>query len=427
MLCGIEEVYRNEALTLLRWLAYAQSPPTLGELAEASIIDPCADVEVDVDNRGNMKDTLNILSALITVQGAGDDDNVNSDEIKAKGENAGLAGVDSEDNSVFSPRSTQRIGKDTKIRLAHFSVKEYLESSRILQRDAKEFFLDSATGHRFLAQSCLTYLIYYSNSNEKTSTRQDLDMFPLLSYAARSWFHHTSLQRSGEVSREISLLSSEDAKHHWLLVHKPDTQWKWPFRPLDLIGSSLYYASFLGLETVVDELLRIGVDVNAQGGYYGNALQAASDGGHEKVVSMLIERGADVNAQGGQYGNVLQAASDKGHEKVVSMLIERGADVNAQGGYYGNALQAASVGGHEKVVSMLIERGADVNDQGGYYGNALQAASVGGHEKVVSMLIERGADVNDQGGRYGNALQAASVGGHEKVVEMLIAKGARGV
>jgi hypothetical protein len=33
-------------------------------------------------------------------------------------------------------------------------------------------------------------------------------------------------------------------------------------------------------------------DVNAQGGFYGNALQAASHGGHEKVVELLLGKGA---------------------------------------------------------------------------------------------------------------------------------------
>jgi ankyrin repeat protein len=59
-------------------------------------------------------------------------------------------------------------------------------------------------------------------------------------------------------------------------------------------------------------------------------------------VTLLLEKGADVNAQGGYYGNALQAAANGGHESVVTLLLENGADVNAQGGYYGNALQAAS-------------------------------------------------------------------------------------
>jgi hypothetical protein len=74
--------------------------------------------------------------------------------------------------------------------------------------------------------------------------------------------------------------------------------------------------------------------------YY--ALQAASRGGYVIFVQLLLEKGAEVNAQGGYWGNALQAASSGGHEAVVRLLLEKGADVNAQGGEWGNALQAAS-------------------------------------------------------------------------------------
>ena len=55
---------------------------------------------------------------------------------------------------------------------------------------------------------------------------------------------------------------------------------------------------------------------------------------------MLLDKGADVNAQGGYYGNALRAASCKGHEKVVQMLLDKGADSNAYGGECG--IQAQS-------------------------------------------------------------------------------------
>jgi len=179
-------------------------------------------------------------------------------------------------------------------------------------------------------------------------------------------------------------------------------------------------------EDITGLLLQHGVNVNAQGGYYGNALQVASAGNrsNEDVVQMLLDAGADVNAQGGHYGNALQAASAKGHEKVVQMLLNVKADVNAQGRYYGNALQAALAGGYEKIAQILRDAGADVNAQGGHYGNALQAASAYSREKVVQILLDAGADVNAQGGRYGNVLQAASAYGREKVVQMLLDAGA---
>lgn len=394
MLLGIGDALYEDALTVLRWLAYVRSPPSLGELVEASIIDPAGKGSVEIEERGGLEDTLDILSGLVTSQGVVDDDYngyFSDGETEEKREGSEAEGLDDKEKDVRCPRSGQRLNKDTRVRLAHYSVKEYLESERIIHSDAKGFYLQSAKEHRYLAESCLTYLMHYSCSKEKTSTEQDLIAFPLLEYAARSWFYHSSLEQSGKMSREASLLTSEDAKHDWLLIHTPDSLL---FERPERTGTGLYYASFLGLDTAVQELLRTGADVNAQGRRYANALQAALLESHEKVVKILIDGGAEVNAQGGQYGNALQAASSGGREKMVKMLMDAGADVNAQGGHYGNALAAASEGGHEKVISMLMERGADVNAQGGAYGNALQAASEGGHEKVVKMLTD--SDAHDE-------------------------------
>lgn len=79
-------------------------------------------------------------------------------------------------------------------------------------------------------------------------------------------------------------------------MHQPDRTWKDLFGEPDDVGSSLYYASFLGLQHAVDEFLQSGVEVNARGGHFGNALQAASQGGDEKVEQMLMDAGAEVNA-----------------------------------------------------------------------------------------------------------------------------------
>ncbi|KAJ5029234.1 heterokaryon incompatibility protein-domain-containing protein [Bipolaris maydis] len=187
-------------------------------------------------------------------------------------------------------------------------------------------------------------------------------------------------------------------------------------------------------------LLNTEIDVNAQGGEYGNALQAAaSRSSNEEIVKILLNAGADVNAQGGYYGNALQSASATSRSKyrvrskeTVKMLLDAGADVNAQGGYYGNALQAAAYNGWYGIVEGLLDAGADVNAQGGEYGNALQAASRSGNEEIGKMLLNAGADVNGQGGYYGNALQAAKNNRPdtyrnpqtEMVVEMLLDAGA---
>ena len=439
ILTGIGDMYHAEALTLLRWLAFAQRPLSLGELAETTIVDPSGDGTVDFENRGDLVDVLEILSGLVTVE-----------EFDGSKDGEQAFGLDSlifnrQGDGISGMQRAQRYWRGSKVMLAHFSVKEYLESDRILQSNVSDLHLESIKVQRFLAQSSLVYMLFYTSSNDKFSSGQDFENFPLLHYAARTWFYHSAAQQSGEVDREIMLLRSEEARYDWLLVHQPDVVRDGPFRPLHMqsTGSALYYASFLGLEAVVNELLSTGSNVNAQGGEYCNALQAASARGYTNIVEVLIERGADVNAQGGiygnpsclvssvthpqrrgMYGNALYFASSRGHQKIVEMLLDNGANVNAQGGYYGNALQAALVEEHMKIVQVLIGRGADVNAQGGSYGSALQAASFRGHEEAVETLIAAGANVNAQGGDYGNALQAASAQGHEKVIKFLINRGA---
>ncbi|KAH9225992.1 hypothetical protein K456DRAFT_1731416 [Colletotrichum gloeosporioides 23] len=89
----------------------------------------------------------------------------------------------------------------------------------------------------------------------------------------------------------------------------------------------LIWGALEGRQDSVQILLNRGADVNAQGGYYGNALQAALSGGHNNIVQMLLNKCADVNAQGGRFGNALYIASEEGHDDIVQMLLNKGADV----------------------------------------------------------------------------------------------------
>ena len=59
MLAAIDK-FPDDALMLLTWLAYARSPPNLGELTEALVIKFEEDV-VDSVDRGSPEDILDIL------------------------------------------------------------------------------------------------------------------------------------------------------------------------------------------------------------------------------------------------------------------------------------------------------------------------------------------------------------------------------
>lgn len=196
MLLNIAAEDQPYALTLLRWLAYAQAPLTLDELAEASVIFPSehainddlvgTDDLVATDDRGGWEDALDILAGLVVPIEASDQHV--TDEGAMSNHPANLYNHD-----IRLPKNA--IGKHTMIRLAHFSVKEYLESNRISRSTASSFQLDPSRDHRWITQCCLVYLVYYSSSVRKSSSKLDLVIFPPLNYAAAMWYRHALLQQ----------------------------------------------------------------------------------------------------------------------------------------------------------------------------------------------------------------------------------------
>jgi hypothetical protein len=226
MLERIGPVERGDALTLLRWLAYSARPITLAELQTAVTIRP-ADDEVDFEDEGDFRDSLNILAGLVVFS---DDADSTEDDGCTEHDNART------ETRVLSPGA--------RVRLAHFSVKEYLESERISGSSASFFRLEAGACHRFLAQSCLTYLMSYSKSGEKTSPELDQEKFQLLNYAAMKWHGHSRLQSGSDLSREMALLECEDTSHDWMRINGP---------PGCVMGieedASIYWALFLASKT----------------------------------------------------------------------------------------------------------------------------------------------------------------------------------
>jgi Ankyrin repeats (3 copies) len=93
------------------------------------------------------------------------------------------------------------------------------------------------------------------------------------------------------------------------LGHNPEFGYRAPFDSRTKFVSQLYYAALMGFVEACEYIVKMGSDINAQGGYYGNALRAASFRGYESVVRLLLDGGMDVNAQCGHYGSALHAAS----------------------------------------------------------------------------------------------------------------------
>jgi hypothetical protein len=307
----------KDAFKILQWLAYSTRPLQLDEIVEVIAVDIEDDPKFDPENRLlEPRNILTICSSLVTTAAS-------------------------------------------ELRLAHFSVKEYLVSDRV----PTEYSIANCAQEN-IARTCLTYLLYFKGPCLLTS--DNIKEFPLARYAAEHWMHHARM--AGKDADRTYLLimelfqSKRDAYINWIRLFEPDRPWIDPdlTRSLESVPSPLYYASLEGLIKSSGQLVEKGAEVNAEGGRHNNALQAASHRGHDAVVQRLLEVGAEVNAQGGYFGNALQAASYRGHDAVVQQLLEAGADVNTKGGHFHSALQAASCGGHDAVVQRLREAGAEV-------------------------------------------------------------------
>ncbi|KAJ5605672.1 hypothetical protein N7510_008453 [Penicillium lagena] len=382
ILCGINEHCVDDVRRILTMLCFSARPLTVAELIHGYAVDLDEPPHLDREDRClvDIESLCDICLGLIEIAPDGDE------------------------------------GQDIlTVHISHFSVQEYLQSDRVQHSKAAFFALQVGPSHTEIAQICLVYLLEPMLSNIEAN-EENLKEFPLAYFAARNWFHHYKNSLDGKYKIKNLILKLFNDKNGsfrtWIRLH--DVDQSWPRGATDGMASPLYYASLLGLEWILRDMIAIALKdskrildvVNSRGGIYGSALQAASSRGYENVVRTLLEQGADINAQGGKYAMVkggaygssaLQAACSRGHEKVVQILLEQGADVNAHRSGYCSALQDASSRGYGKVVQVLLERGANVNGQaGGAYGSPLRAACSRGHEKVVQILLDYGADINAQ-------------------------------
>ncbi|KAK3670456.1 hypothetical protein LTR78_009697 [Recurvomyces mirabilis] len=468
MLVRINEIYQPEALRALRWLSFQMRPLTLGELCEACLIDPEAGGRVDLDNRGPLEDILEILGSLVHVEEANE---IVEDTVSTIDESAATDGT-----TITQPTTSVNNWAASTVRLAHFSVKEYLSSTRISDGPAAGYAMQASRDQPNIANSCLAYLLHYSSSHEKQSALPDLETFPLLQYSASWWAAHMTwlgLEQPepptlGQDSLQYRLLGSDDYRRDWQMVYDPDES-EWNKGEKDMAKpfgskekscpSALYYASSLGLEATVKEFLQNGADVNEVGGYYSTALHAAVYLGHKDIVQILIDAGADlefrtdraypksipdtssgliakflnvvletsadVNVYGRRWGTPLQYAAKKGHREIVMMLLKAGANVNAEGEPR-SALQDVARAGDLETARLLVKAGADLEMDIDGHGTPLQLASWFGNPGIVQFLIEAGANVKAKGCHksHGTAVHAASSRGFTDIVEMLVKAGA---
>jgi ankyrin repeat protein len=430
---------------VLRWLAFSSDPVTMPELEDALAFDfsRTSEFVYDPTRRGENADRVcKMLEGMIVVK----------------------------KNWWNSTRT---------VSFAHASVEDYLRSEKFTQ-EYTAYELRTGPSHRFLAQTCLCYLLQFANRSLIHKTRTD---YPLGPYAAENWYYHLGQSDNPVLLSSLVVRLLQDGSNQYAAFNNfrldfqilfPSIFQHPPTKPLDV-------CSKLGYTEAVCFLLQNGVDPNTNGNG-STALQEASRFGHLDIVHILLQSGAQVDTvaldqasiqsrwdivqallqkssfsvahkwishglaiafQGGleivqilleawtNLGgaqvphHLVVSASERGLSDIVCLLLEHGADVNAATEEY-NALGAAVALHHGcvNIVRVLLEKGAEVNATSKIYGSALQVASHRGDIETVRLLVKHGAEVNTAGGKYGSPLQAASRGGNVEMVQLLLEHGA---
>lgn len=400
ILCDIDKDYQQYALHILQWLAFSELPLRLEEIAEVIAIDVNETPKFDPQRRlPDPRDVVEICSSLFTVTLGPSDD-------------AELEEGNLEPSESF-------------VRLAHFSVKEYLTSDIIRQGQAVHFSLQETDCHLSLAKDCLAYLLHLDEVGSLTS--EVFAEYPLARYIAGKWTAHARVgeKKDRKLCRDFFMTTGE-AFINWIRLLDPESPCESDLsRSPSNIASPLYYASITRLLESVRMLLEEGADINAEGGTYRTALIAASSRGYTEIVQVLLEKGANVDTTSYFHGTALIVASSRGYIEIVQMLLEKGADVNARRKRYpGNALLVAIASHNKELARLLIEKGADVTGRDDFLDSPLACASYNGLQEIVELILEKGVDTELQIKKYSQALAKASRGGQQKIVQILLRKGA---
>lgn len=345
------------------------------------------------------------------------------------------------------------------VRLAHFSIKEYLISTQITGGPAAAFGFTEIDAHLHIAHWCLAYHFLHADNRVYEPMNRKLDSYTSIQWAwhlemvpsklwpseivqkaasaldARSKTLAKTLFSTGEgrfgggnlfLARPICYTTSLGLSNLTMMLLSNEPSINNFFTQEDL-DSALVEAAYMGSKKVVSRLLDMGANINAEDDRVSNtekdmrgfmdgtgfglalqaALQAAAFGGHFEIVKALVNKGAEINVNRGVFGSALHAAARRGHFDIVKFLTGRGADIHARSRMAGSVL-ASSIGpGEDQCFHFLLSKGALKTDDGE---TALIRAAAYNRWDLCYLLLNHGASIHASapGDTDASPLQAAS-------------------
>ena len=364
------------------------------------------------------------------------------------------------------------VNGSTIVQFSHFSVKEYLTSTRIAGGQVLRCYISLEPAHTLVTQACLSVLLQLDDQTTEERNKN----FPLAGYAARYWVEHAKFDNVISEADDMAKQLFDPRNSHfsaWVRIHDIDIDEAWFVLanamsprwdpPSDSpLATPLYYAALCGFHGVAEWLIDTrSQDVNASGGRYDTPLHAAAAGGSPEVVQLLLTHNVDVNIRGEKNTTALHHASEAGHVMASRVLLDEGADVNALNNDGETPLIVASGYGSAKTCMEVVElllgrdanpnlrdhngrppiyvalmrdrldvarllrgRGADPNARDDDGRTLLHLASQEGEPNAARGLLELGVDVNSCDSEGKTPIRMAFDEGHDEIIQVLTEHGA---
>ena len=355
--------------------------------------------------------------------------------------------------------SIVNVGGSAVMQFSHFSVKEYLTSSRIAEGRVSRYYIPLEPAHIFVTQACLSILLQL----DKHVTKQSIKEFPLARYAGQYWAEHAEFGNVSSHTEDLMKRLFNPKNHHFeicawiydtileesMVSRSPSraknaplhyaarhgfyrvAEWLITTCSQDIAVSSsgwtpFHVASKYGQLMVVQLLLTLHADINVRDRTIWTPLHHASYMGHPKVAQLLLGNGADVNSKNKLSKTPLRLVSEgSGSLETAQLLLEHGADPNVRCGSGWESFYIALLKGHQGLVQLLLKHGADPNTRDDDGQTLLHVSSRYGHLKAAEGLLELGVDVNSRDNRGQSPLQIALENDNEKVAQLLLHHGAQ--
>ena len=268
--------------------------------------------------------------------------------------------------SCSSLISIVNTGRSRVVQFSHFSVKEYLTSSRLAtsSQDVSQYHITFETAHTMLAQACVSVLL---QDNVKRTA-------PLVVYAAEYWVRHAQFEGVASRIEGIEYLFDLDKPYFdaWRGLYDIDIMP--PYVPSfyyftfgarfvgPSTGTPLYYAALCGFTNLVEKLMaKYPQQLVAIGGRYRTPAVAALAGRHFQLAQVLHCDKSSVEPRGTSGNTPLHSAACHGDIEMIQVLLDYGVDVNAENSYRHTPLDLAYSNRNQgiRVLRLLIKHGAN--------------------------------------------------------------------